>query len=184
MMIAIAVAPFAVGADPGWGDTITRAVWSVLAVFSLLLVRRLSTERRGAWCLVAFYCSVVAADKWVDLQTAFYHAVRWLLGCTESLLGLRDHKPVVRVLFLVLMTIGAVGGTVRVVWRDQRLDGAKKLAVAGLVLVLLLIGVRLLPGLGGILDESACWVLEGAACALIVAGLCKAWPRIGRGAVG
>ena len=156
------------------GDTITLVVWSVLAAFALRLVWRLPPDRRGAWRVVAGYCSVVAIDKAVDLQTAFYQFVQWSLDTLDPWLGLRQHHRFVRFLLLVPMTAVAVGGTVWLVRRDPHLDRGRKLAIAGLVLVLLLVGLRLLPGFV-MLDEQTGWVVEGLACLLISIGLLLGW---------
>ena len=153
------------------GDTITLVVWAVLALLSLRLVWRLPASARGAWYVVAIYCTVVAIDKFVDLQTAFYATVRWGIEVLDPWLGLRQHRPLVRVTLLVPMTLVAVGGTVILVRRDRSFDRGKKLAIGGLVLVLLFVAGRLMPGTRGILNEALCWGLEGVACLMIAIGL-------------
>ena len=153
------------------GDTVTLVVWAVLACLSLRLVWRLPASVRGAWYVVAIYCTVVAVDKFVDLQTAFYQTVRWSTEVLDPWLGLRQHRLFVRVLLLVPATIVAVGGTVALVRRDRNIDRAKKLAIGGLVLVLVFVAGRLLPGLRWLFSEAVCWGLEAVACLLIAAGL-------------
>lgn len=159
------------------GDTITLVVWAVLAACALRLVRRLPRRERGAWLVVAIYCTIVAVDKAVDLQTVFYRVVQWALDVADPWLGVRAHRNLVKGLLLVPLTIVAVGGTLWLVRRDRHLDRGRKLAIAGLVLVLLLVGLRLLPPFRA-LDETACWVVEGLACGLIAWGLRLGWRTL------
>jgi hypothetical protein len=114
---------------------------------------------------------VVAVDKFADLQTAFYTTVRWAIEVLDPWFGLRQHRLLVRLTLLVTMTLVAVGGTVILVRRDRSFDRGKKLAIAGLVLVLLFVAGRLLPGIRGLLNEAVCWGLEGVACLMIAMGL-------------
>jgi len=152
------------------GDQITLLAWAILAVLSWLLVRRLPRHERGAWLVVAAYCSVIAIDKAVDLQIAFYSFVQWSVDVLDPWFGLRQHRGVVKVLLLVPMLIVTVGGTIWIVRQDRRLDRSRVFAIAGLVLVVLLVGVRALPGFG-FLDEEVGWGLEAVSCWLIAAGL-------------
>lgn len=159
------------------GDTITLVAWAVLGIMSLRLVWRLPASRRGAWYVVSIYCAAVAVDKIVDLQMEFLLTVRWGMDVLDPWLGLRQHRPIVKVLLLLLMASVAVGGTVTLVRRDRDLDRGKKLAISGLILVLLFVAGRLLPGLATVFSEAVCWGLEAVACLLIATGL-----RIGFGA--
>lgn len=153
------------------GDTITLVAWAVLGVLSLRLVWQLPASRRGAWCVVAIYCVAVAIDKLVDLQMVSLLSVRWCLDVLDPWLGLRQHRLIVRVVLVLLLAIIAVGGTVTLVRRDRDFDAGKKLAISGLILVLLFVTGRMMPVLATVLSESVCWVLEGLACLLIAIGL-------------
>jgi hypothetical protein len=138
---------------------------------SLRLVWRLPANRRGAWCVVAIYCVVVAVDKIVDLQMVFLQSVRWGLDVLDPWLGLRQHRLLVRVILLLLMAVIAIGGTVALVRRDRDFDAGKKLAISGLILVLLFVMGRMMPVLATVLSQTVCWVLEAVACLLIAIGL-------------
>ena len=170
-VMAVSTMPVPSRVESPVGDTITLVVWAVLALLSLRLVWRLPGSGRGAWYVVAIYCSVVAVDKIIDLQTAFYATVRWGIEVLDPWFGLRQHRVLVRLLLLVPMAIIAVGGTVMLVRRDRQIDRGKKLAIGGLILVLLFVLGRLLAGLRWVLNEAVCWGLEGVACALIALGL-------------
>ena len=161
------------------GDLVTLVVWSLLALFALWLVLRLPRGVRGTWLVVAAYCSVVAIDKSIDLQSTFYRLVQWGIDLLDPSLGLRRHRTVLRIALLVPLTALAVGGTLWLVRRDRRLDRARLMAITGLVLVLLLVGLRLLPGLEAI-DETTGWIVEGIACACVGCGLRMGWPRLAK----
>ncbi len=166
------------------GDSVTLVVWAVLGIVSLRLVWRLPASRRGAWYVVLIYCAAVAIDKVVDLQMVFLLAVRWGVDMLDPWLGLRQHRLVVKVLLLLLMASVAVGGTVTLVRRDRDLDRGKKLAISGLILVLLLVAGRLVPGLATVFSEAVCWGFEAAACLLIAAGLRLGFGVARAGAIG
>src|SRR5690606_16768004 len=153
---------------------ITLLAWSILALLSWLLVRRLPRAERGAWLVVAAYCSIIAIDKAIDLQLAFYNFAQWCVDALDPWFGLRQHRGIVKFALMIPMLIITVGGTIWVARQDRRLDLSRALAIAGLVLVLLLVGMRILPGFG-FLDEAVGWGFEAVSCALIAAGLVLGW---------
>lgn len=154
-----------------FGDSIALVVWTLLAALSWLLVVRFSVGKCGAWCLVSVYCTAVAIDKVVDLQMTFFEGLRWSMDLLDPWLGLRQYRVIVRVILLLLLTVFAVGGTVILVRRDRSLDRGKKLAISGLVLVLLLVAIRLWPGLAAVFSDQVCWVVEAISSMLILCGL-------------
>lgn len=153
------------------GDIITLVAWAVLGAMSLRMVWQLPASRRGAWYVVAIYCVAVAIDKIVDLQMVFLLTVRWGMDVLDPWLGLRQHRLVVRVILLLLLAIIAIGGTVTLVRRDRDFGTGKKLAISGLILVLLFVLGRMMPVLATVLSQTVCWVLEAVACLLIAIGL-------------
>jgi hypothetical protein len=164
------------GSDTPIGDVVTAIVWSALAVGSVALVVRLPRGSRGAWLVVAIYCSVVAADKIVDLQTAVYLTAKWTVGALQPFVELRSHRNAIRVgLVLVLLSIG-IGGTVWLVRRDRALDLPRLLALGGLLLVMAMVGGRLVRG-SPFADEVVGWVVEGIGCTGIAVGLVLGWRR-------
>jgi hypothetical protein len=167
------------GADTPVGDVVTAIVWAALAVGSIALVARLPRDTRGAWLVVAIYCCVVAVDKVVDLQMAAYHTAKWIVDATQPVLGLREHVRAVRLALMVALIALGVGGTVLMVRRDRELDVPRKLAIAGLLLIIAMVGARLVPG-SPFDDVIVDWVVEGVGCACVAAGLVLGWRTTAR----
>lgn len=165
------VMPVSSSMDSSVGDTIFLVLWALLALVSWLLVLRLPAGRRGAWLLVSTYCTIVALDKVIDLQMALFVSVRWSIDLLDPWFGLRQHRLVVRVLVLLTLAGLAIAGTVLLARRDLYLDRGKKVAISGMLLVLLLVAARLVPGLSAVFSDNLCWIFEGISCLLIVGGM-------------
>lgn len=158
-------------------DIITGAIWSGLAAHCWVLYARLVGGPRAVWLVVALYCSVFAIDKVVDLQVAVYRAMVDLRDLLASGLGLRDHRHLVRVVLLLPGVALVVAGTLWTVRRDRPFDGARQKAMLGLLLVLVMVGVRSLPGLDTWFGEVVCWVIEGVAALMVWLGLRAGWRK-------
>jgi hypothetical protein len=163
--------------DSTLADAITLVVWCTLAVAAVLLVARRPRLRRGTWPLVAACCCVIALDKAIDVQTVVYRLVRWCCRATESAFRLREQHPVVKACVLLTATGGVCAVAGWLLWRDRPLDRPRAFAAGGLLLVVLLVGLRLVPGLDWLDAESHGWIVEGAACAAIAFGLRGAWRQ-------
>lgn len=176
-MTPIAALAEKTGATP-FGDLVTLVVWTALALASCALVGRQPPGRRGAWSVVALYCTIVAVDKAIDLQGMFYVAVRRVPDLVEQMTGWSGHRGIVRTSMVVIVAAGALLGTLWLVRRDRRLDCPRWLAIGGLLAVLLWVGLRpLLPP--DVHDEPIGWAIEAAACLAIAAGLRLGWRRSG-----
>lgn len=161
--------------DSALGDAITALAWSALAVAAVWLVVKNPQARRGAWPLVAVCCCTIALDKLVDVQSLLYRAARWACRAAEAALGVREQHPMVKAGVLLAGTGAAVAVAGWLLWRDRPLDRARSLAAGGILLVVLLVGLRLVPGLQWLAAESHGWIVEGVAVAAVAFGLLTAW---------
>jgi hypothetical protein len=152
-------------------DLLMQAAWTLLAVAAVLLPCRRRAPARDAWWLVAAACCLVALDKAVDVQVWCFTTAKALVQAAVASLGLDGERRLLRHVLLVAATGAAVVGTVVLVRRDPDLDRAKRCALAGLVLVVLLVGLRLLPGFAWLHDERVGWLVEGLGCGLVAIGL-------------
>lgn len=160
-------------------DLVMQAAWSVLAVAAAALLVR-QRAPRGLWWLVAAACIVVAIDKAVDLQTRVFEGGKVALGAVLDGLGIGAARRAAKALALAVVTVGAIASLVWFVRRDRAIDRSKLLAVAGLALVLALVGVRILPGMAWLADPRAGWAVEAVACALVACGLRGGFRRCDR----
>jgi hypothetical protein len=160
-------------------DAVSCLAWAALAIVAARLVQRAPTSRHAAWALVAACCVVVAVDKTVDLQTAFYALAQRAVGALDPLLGLRARRDLVRVVLVVPALATVVLGGRWLARRNRAWGRAERLAMAGIALVLVYVGLRLLPGMGSVVDSGTDRVLELAALLLIASGAQLAWPGPG-----
>lgn len=163
------------GDDAPLGDAITLAVWTLLALAAVLFVLRVPAARRGTWLLVALACTVVALDKAVDLQSLAYEVVRGGAHLLEAVLGARAQHAAVKAAILLGMTGCGVAAAVWWVRRDRPLDRPRWSAVCGLLLVVVYVGVRFLPGCASLAEEWVGWLVEAVAVALVASGIASAW---------
>jgi hypothetical protein len=174
--VTMGMAGFVPGAGTPVGDVVTGVVWAGLAIAAIVLVCSLPRGARGAWIVVAGYCTIVAIDKVVDLQMAAYWTTKWIVDVLTPVADLRQHRTAVRVVLMVVLTSLGIGGTVWLVRHDRELDRPRMLAIGGLLLVIAMVGARLVPG-SPFFDEVLDWIIEGVACACIAAGLALGWRR-------
>jgi hypothetical protein len=160
-------------------DALSVLAWTTLMLFAVLLARRLGSGRRSAWALVAVCCGVVAVDKAIDLQTAFYVVGQRTVGALDPYLGLREHRALVRVVLVVPLIAVVVLGAVHMARKKHAWDRAEHLALLDLALVPIYVGLRLLPGLSNVFVGATDKVIELTALILIASGERIAWPRLG-----
>lgn len=172
------------GGESPLADRITFGVWCTIAFVSCLLLWRRSAARRGVWLVVAGCCVVVALDKAVDLQVVGYELLRVVARAGEALLGAPAHDRRVKAGVLLASTAAAVAAIAWLVHRDRPLDGGRRSALLGILLVLSLVGMRFVPGLPWLADERVGWVIEGLAVACLCLGLRRALRGDGDGSAG
>jgi hypothetical protein len=151
-------------------DALSVLAWTTLMLFAVLLARRLGSGRRSAWALVAVCCGVVAVDKAIDLQTAFYVLAQRTVGALDPYLGLREHRALGRVVLVVSLIALVVLAAVHLARSKHAWDRAERLALLGLALVPIYVGMRLLPGMSQLVDSATDNVIELIALALIASG--------------
>lgn len=161
-------------------DALSVLAWSTLMLLALVLARRLDAGRRSAWALVAACCGVVALDKAIDVQSAVYVLGQRMFGAMDPYLGLREHRALVRFVLVVPLLAVAVVGTLGLARTKRSWGSAERLGLLGLTLILVYVGLRLLPGMGQLVDSSADKVFELTALVVIASGERLAWRRSSR----
>jgi hypothetical protein len=160
-------------------DLAMQLAWTVLAAAAVALVAR-RRGARGLWWLVAAACIVVAGDKWLDLQTAVFAAGKEAARGLLAALGLADARKPVKAALLLAATLVALAAIVWLARRDRAIDRDKQLAVAGLALVVALVGLRFAPGMAWLADPRAGWAVEVVALVLVGVGLRGGFRRCDR----
>ena len=152
-------------------DLLMDVLWTLLAAASVWLVVRLPAADRGAWLIVMTVCCLFAVDKALDVQVIFYDLMRTVVRAAEDWFDFQGDRWVVRGLLLVGGIVGIALVIRSCVRRDRDFDRGKRLAIAGLLLVVLMVGARLLPGFAWLADQRVGWAIEVAACGLVAAGV-------------
>jgi hypothetical protein len=160
-------------------DPISALAWTTLMIFALLLARRLGSGQRSAWAVVTACCGVVAVDKAIDLQSALYLLGQSTLGALDPYLGVREHRVLVRIVLVAPVLVLGVLGAVGIARRKRAWGQAERLSLLGLTLLLVYGGLRLLPGLGHLVDSATDIVLEVSVLLLIALSVRSAWTRGG-----
>lgn len=161
-------------------DALSVLAWTTVMLFAVLLARRLGSGRRTAWALVAVCCGVVAVDKAIDLQTAFYVLGQRTVSALDPYLGLREHRALVRVVLVVPLIAAVVLGAVHLARRKHAWGRAERLALLGLALIPIYVASRLLPGMSHLVDSATDKAFELIALVLIVSGERLAFRRPAR----
>lgn len=160
-------------------DLAMQLAWTALAVAAVALVAR-HRGPRGLWWLVAAACVVVAVDKAVDLQTHVFATGKAAARAALAALGLDGARKPVKAALLLAGTLAALAAFAWLLRRDRAIDAPKRLACAGLALVVALVGLRFAPGMGWLADVRASWAVEAVACGLVAIGLRGGFRRCDR----
>jgi len=144
--------------------------WIAAAVAAVVLVRRRRGSPRAVWGITAAGLVVIALDKMLDLQNPLLALAKWSV---RQLAGgeLGEHRQQLRD---ALMVAGAIASVAFVVWlwrRERARERGSLLAVTGLAVIVVLVGLRLVPAFGVLDDDRVGWLVEAAALALVGAGL-------------
>lgn len=156
--------------DPRWKLTLNGVLWTALTVGAFVTRGRQPRDARGSWTLVAGFCALVVADKLFDLQTLVYAAGKAALRLLDPAYADEAHRVRVQLVLLPLVTLAALLLAWWLVRRDQNLDRAKVLALAALAGVVAYVGLRLVPGLRGLLAPPCGWWVEWGCCVLLATG--------------
>jgi hypothetical protein len=150
-------------------------LWAVPAVLAGRASLRSPRGERTVWWTVALACAVIVVDKAFDLQIRVYHLGQdWVRAlCPAVTYG--GGRPFLRLALLSALFLVGCGALYWLVRGDRSIDGAKRLSLLGLVLVMAYLGARLAPGLRDVLMPAAGRVVEIACWLLVVAG--AIWAR-------
>ena len=116
-------------------------------------------------------------DKAFDLQIRVYHLGQNWVSALGPALTHDGGRPFLRLALLVALLLVGCGALYWLVQADRAIDGAKRLSLLGLVLVMAYLGARLAPGLRDVLTPAAGGVVEMACWLLVVAGAIRAQSR-------
>lgn len=157
---------------PDTVSLVEAVLWALPGWLAARLALRLPAERRRTWMVVAAACAVVVLDKVLDLQMLAVRHGKSLVHAIDDLVGDRRHRTVVRIAVLSVLAAAGTGALWWGVRGDRHRDGPKRLALLGLLGVLLFLGARLVPGLkerarSAVLAES----VELACCGLVWCGV-------------
>lgn len=157
--------------DKATQSSLEAVAWAVPALAGARLALRSARGGRATWVLVALACAGIVLDKLVDVQMVVYRAGKALVDAVDPGSRWRGDHLWMRV--LVLGGLFAVGTAGLVGW--ARLDRArgpgKRLALLGITLVLAFLALRQFPALKPWVAPPRDLVFEGAAWALVLAGV-------------
>ena len=152
-------------------------LWAVPAVLAGRAGLRSPRGERTVWWTVALACAVIVMDKAFDLQIRVYHLGQDWVRALGPALTHDGGRPFLRLALLGALFLVGCGALYWLVRADRSIDGAKRLSLLGLVLVMAYLGARLAPGLRDVLTPAAGRVVEIACWVLVVAGAIRAQSR-------
>jgi hypothetical protein len=151
-------------------DLVMQIAWIAAAAAAVVLVRRRRGSPRAIWRIAAAGLVVIALDKALDLQNLLLALAKW--GVRELAGGdLGEHRQLLRDALLVAATIAGVAFVVWLSRRERARERGSLLALTGLAMVAVLVGLRLVPAFGTLHDERVGWLVEAVALACVGAGL-------------
>ncbi len=154
-------------------DGFMQVAWIGAAAAALVFIG--SARSPGVrWILVALLTLLVALDKVVDLQTAVYTRAHDWVQLVLDTVGLSDARQMVKGVLLAAATVLGIGGLFGVHRILGNSNAGERLALAGFGLITILVGARMIPGLGWLSDQAVGWAVELVALTLILSGMLRA----------
>jgi hypothetical protein len=152
-------------------DLVMLMAWTALAAAAALLVRSRIGRPRVGWRVVAVCLCTIAVDKAIDLQNLSLALAKWAVRRMAGG-GLGEQRGAVRDTLLVSATLVALAAAAWFARVARRRDEPGLIpAIAGLGLIAVLVGLRLVPAFAVLREERIGWGFEFAAVALVAIGL-------------
>lgn len=146
-------------------------LWATPTTLAVGAAMRAPRGRRVAWWVVSVASAVITADKALDVQGAAMKLARVIARAVAPEVRSGGGQQLLRALLLA----GAAAAGMGLVWLLARLgrplDGARRLSLSGLCVVIGLLAARLMEG-GDILQQSGAlaWTIELVAWLLVTLG--------------
>lgn len=159
---------------------VEAACWALPALAASAVFLRSPRGGRASWAVVAGACAAIVADKLVDLQIRLYRLGKELVAGADPELRLRGEHLWLRLLLLGGLFVAGAFALRFGARLDRRPGRGKRVALAGLVLVLAFLGARLVPALKPHFAPPRDVVLEGLTWLVVVAGVLVGWSEAAR----
>lgn len=150
-------------------------LWSVPTLLACALVQRYPAGTRIAWAILGAACLCIVLDKAFDILSVVHKTGQKIVDVVDPDTRMRGEHLIYRYLLLGGLLGGGSVGLVYCLRRDGDRSRGKVIALTGLVLVLVYIAARLVPGLKDHLAPPTGWAIEGACYAIILWGLVIGW---------
>ncbi len=141
-------------------------MWVLPLGLAIRLACREVKGRRRTWWVMALCCAVIVLDKAVDLQQPVYELCQQLVAAWDPDERLWGAHLIWRYLLLGGLFLAGALGLWWLVRGDQGLHLGKSLALFGMLLIMLYMGLRLVPAVGERITASldkvvqvGCWFL-------------------------